>query len=109
MILVFLLSYNIKAQSFLSQEIAIVEFNSNWNQSNHLDGLDKLKNCKTYNVSICDNPNYMDEFNIKLPSIIIYNNGNEVKRYKTNILFTFEINYKNLQSDVDSLLLTKFN
>lgn len=109
MILVFLLSYNMKAQSFLSQEIAIVEFNSNWNESNHLDGLDKLKNCKTYNVSICDNPNYMDEFNIKLPSIIIYNNGNEVKRYKTNILFTFEINYKNLQSDVDSLLLTKFN
>ena len=44
-----------------------------------------------------------------MPSIIIYNNGNEVKRYKTNILFTFEINYKNLQSDVDSLLLTKFN
>ena len=109
MILVFLLSYNMKAQSFLSQEIAIVEFNSNWNKSNHLDGLDKLKNCKTYNVSICDNPNYMDEFDIKLPSIIIYNNGNEVKRYKTNILFTFEINYKNLQSDVDSLLLTKFN
>ena len=109
MICVFLLSTISKAQSFLKQEIAIVEYNTSWNQSNHIKGLDKLKNCKTYNISLCNDPHYMEKYNIKTPTIILYNNGNEIKRYITNILFTFDVNYKNLQSDVDSILLTKFN
>ena len=60
-------------------------------------------------MSICDNPSYKDKFNIKIPTIVLYHNGKEVKRYKTNILFTFDIKYKNLQNDIDSILLTKFN
>ena len=90
-IIVFLLSVNLSAQSFLNTEISIVEFNSNWNKSNHFTGLDKIKNCKIYTVSICDNPSYKDKFNIKIPTIVLYHNGKEVKRYKTNILFTFDI------------------
>ena len=108
-LIVGLLFGNLNAQTFLKSEIAIVEFNSNWNKNNHFKGLDKVKNCNTFSVSLCDNVNYMDRFNIKSPTIIIYNNGNEVKRYKTNILFTFDITYKKLQLDVDSMLLTKFN
>ena len=108
-VLVFLLGSKLSAQSFTKNELAIVEFNSNWNHKNHLKGLDKLKNCNTYNISLCDNPSYMDKYDIKLPTIIIYSNGNEIKRYKANILFTFDVNYKDLQLDVDSMLLTKFN
>ena len=107
MVLIFMAS-TVKGQSFLKQEISIVEFNSNWNKSNHF-GVDGVKNCKTFSVSICDNPNYMDRFNIITPSIVVYHNGEEVKRYQSNILFTFDITHKNLQQDVDSLLLTKFN
>ena len=51
----------------------------------------------------------MEKYNIKTPTIILFNNGEEVKRYLTNILFTFDVNYKNLQADVDSILLLKFN
>ena len=107
MIAVFMLS-SLQAQSFLKPEISIVEFNSNWNKANHF-GLDGIKNCKIFDVSICDNPKYMDKFNITTPSIVIYHNGLEVKRYQSNILFTFDVTHKNLQQDVDSLLLTKFN
>ena len=106
---IFLLSYNTKAQSFLKQEISIVEYNTNWNKNNHIKGLEKLKNCKTYNISLCNDPHYMEKYNIKTPTIILFNNGEEVKRYLTNILFTFDVNYKNLQADVDSILLLKFN
>ena len=108
MVLVFMLSFVGTAQTFLKSEISIVEFNSNWNKSNHF-GLDDVQNCKTFNVSICDNPKYMDKFKIMTPTIVLYHNGKEVKRYESNILFTFEITNKNLQQDVDSLLLTKFN
>ena len=108
-LMVGLLFGSLNAQTFLKTEIAIVEYNSNWNIKNHLEGLEKVKNCNTYSVSICDNPKYMDIFNIKSPTIVIYNNGDEIKRYKTNILFTFDITYKQLQLDIDSMLLTKFN
>ena len=108
-LMVGLLFGSLNAQTFLKTEIAIVEYNSNWNIKNHLEGLEKVKNCNTYSVSICDNPKYMDRFNIKSPTIVIYNNGDEIKRYKTNILFTFDITYKQLQLDIDSMLLTKFN
>ena len=100
---------HLNAQSFIKNELSIVEFNSSWNEKNHIKGLSKLKNCNTYRVSLCDNPNYMDKFKIKLPTIVIYNNGIEIKRYKANILFTFDVTYKDLQLDVDSMLLTKFN
>ena len=51
----------------------------------------------------------MDRFNIKQPTIIVYNNGNEIKRFKSTIMLDFDINYKNLQQEIDKILLTKFN
>ena len=109
MVVTFLLSTSLKGQSFLKEEIALVEFNTSWNSDNHFKGLDKLDNCKCYSISLCDNPKYMDKFSISMPTIVVYHNGDEVKRYIANILFSFDVTYKNLQLDVDSLLLNKFN
>ncbi len=109
MILVFLLSSKLSAQSFLKQEIAVVEFNTSWNEDNFLDDIDKLKNCKYYIIVLCDHKEYMDKFDIKLPTVVVFNNGEEIKRYKSNIMLEFDITYKELQKEVDVLLLNKFN
>ena len=109
MLLVFLFATIAPAQNFLKTEIAVVEFNTSWNESNFIKGLDKLKNCKYYTIILCDNIEYMDEYNIKQPTIIVFNNGDEVKRYKSTIMLDFEITYKELQKQVDQLLLNKFN
>ena len=109
MIFMLLMALKGNAQSFIKQEISIVEFNTSWNIDNHFKGFHELKNCKTYSISLCENPNYKEKFNIKYPAIVVYNNGNEIKRYNTNIVLGFDVTYKNLQSDVDSLLLSKFN
>jgi hypothetical protein len=109
MLLVFLFAATAPAQNFLKTEIAVVEFNTSWNESNFIKGLDKLKNCKYYTIILCDNIEYMDEYNIKQPTIIVFNNGDEVKRYKSTIMLDFEISYKELQKQIDQLLLNKFN
>tara|TARA_R100000655_G_scaffold31221_1_gene62668 strand:- start:6784 stop:7164 length:381 start_codon:yes stop_codon:yes gene_type:complete len=109
MLLVFLFATLSPAQNFIKDEIAIVEFNTSWNQDNFIKNLDKLKNCKYYTIILCDNAEYMDKYNIKQPTIIVYNNGEEIKRYKSTIMLDFDINYKDLQKDVDVLLLNKFN
>ena len=51
----------------------------------------------------------MKKFDLKQPTIIVFNNGEEVKRYISTIMLDFKVSYKDLQEDVDSLLLTKFN
>ena len=108
-LLIFLFATIAPAQNFLKTEISVVEFNTSWNESNFIKGLDKLKNCKYYTIILCDNIEYMDEYNIKQPTIIVFNNGDEVKRYKSTIMLDFEITYKELQKQVDQLLLNKFN
>ncbi len=109
MIVIFLLSSNLKGQSFLKQEISVVEFNTSWNESNFIQGLNNLKNCNPYTIILCDYIDYMDKFNIKQPTIIIFNNGDEIKRFESTIMLDFDINYKGLQKEVDKLLLNKFN
>ena len=110
-IIFFLLIVNTFAysQSFLDHEISVVEYNTDWNKSNHFNDLDNLKNCKTFTISLCENPNYMERFEIKQPTIVIYNNGNELKRFTSNIMLTFEIKIKHLQKEVDQILFNKFN
>lgn len=108
-LLIFLLTGIAKGQSFLKNEISIVEFNTSWNENNHFNGFEKLKNCQTEKVSLCDNPHFIDKYNIIQPSIIVFHNGSEVQRFKSNIMMEFVINHKPLQSVVDSLILLKFN
>jgi len=109
MILVFLFAYTSSAQNFLQDEIAVVEFNTSWNEDNFIEDLDKLKNCKYYTIILCDYVEYMDRYDIKQPTIIVYNNGKEIKRFKSTIMLDFDITYKKLQKEVDVLLLNKFN
>lgn len=109
MLLVFLFATIAPAQEFIEDEIAIVEFNTSWNESNFIKDLDKLKNCKYYIIILCDNVEYMDRYDIKQPTIVVYNNGEEVKRYKSTIMLDFDITYKELQKQIDKILLDKFN
>tara|TARA_R100001443_G_scaffold113463_1_gene128212 strand:- start:6823 stop:7203 length:381 start_codon:yes stop_codon:yes gene_type:complete len=109
MLLVFLFATIAPAQNFIQDEIAIVEFNTSWNESNFIKGLDKLKNCKYYTIILCNNVEYMDKYEIKQPSIIVFNNGDEIKRYKSTIMLDFKVTYKELQKQIDQLLLNKFN
>lgn len=109
MLSVFLFATIAPAQEFLKDDISIVEFNTSWNESNSLKNLNKLKNCKYYSIILCNNIDYMDDYNIKQPTIIVYNNGEEVNRYISNILFTYDINYKDIQFEIDNILLNKFN
>ena len=109
MIVIFFLSTSLKAQDFVKDEISVVEFNPSWNKKNTFKDLRELNNCCIYNINLCDNISYMKLFNIPIPSIIIFVNGEEAKRYRVNILLRFECSLKNIQEDVDSLLIARFN
>tara|TARA_E500000305_G_scaffold5835_1_gene4711 strand:+ start:4585 stop:4932 length:348 start_codon:yes stop_codon:yes gene_type:complete len=108
-ILLLLISGICYSQDFLKTGINLVEFNTGWNKENHCEYLKEIKDCKIYEVTLCDYPQYMEELDIKVPAIVLYNEGKEIIRFEANILFEFDCTKKEIQKEVDKLILSKFN
>jgi len=62
-----------------------------------------------YRICIEENPDLAESYKIKvLPTIIVFNKTEEIKRYKGNLLFKLDVEKKEIQSVVDSLIISKF-
>lgn len=59
-----------------------IQFNSEWNKANELKWVETPK-CKYYRVDLDKEPSYKEKLGIKsLPTLIVYKNGKEIKRYE---------------------------
>jgi len=116
---IILLGGNLKSQEFLNtdnfnnktiKDIVAVEFWVEWNSSNEFSDLSKLNDCAFYRVDIAKYPNLQKEFNVtSIPTIIIFESGEETERFQANIMFQLEANKKQIQSRIDNIMLAKFN
>jgi thioredoxin-like negative regulator of GroEL len=89
--------------------VNVVEYWAGWNQSNQFNDLEKLKECDVYRVDIGTHMDLQSKNKIKaIPTVVIYNNGVEVKRFEPNVMFTLEVGKKEIQASVDSVVLSKF-
>ena len=94
----------------IAKDIVVVEFWAAWNAANQFNELPKLKDCKVYRVDITSYMDLQIDYNVEaIPTIIIFDNGEEKERFKPNIMFQLEANKKTIQHSVDTLLLNKFN
>ncbi|QDP58978.1 MAG: hypothetical protein GOVbin1678_20 [Prokaryotic dsDNA virus sp.] len=92
-----------------SNETLVIEFWADWNDSNKCQFLGNLKDCRVYRISIEDYPDLAESYKIKvLPTIIIFNKQEEVKRFKGNLMFQLEVEKKEVQAVVDSIIISKF-
>lgn len=90
-------------------QVNVIQFNSNWNEENTFD-TSQLKDCNTAYVSICENPKIQKEMKIvSVPTIIIFDNGEEIERFEGGIMMEITIKPKEIQKEIDKLLLAKFN
>ena len=105
-ILVFLFG-TVKSQNICKSEVCVVEFNAGWNKANSVDWLSKLKDCSVKRINI-DEGNWQKKYNIVVvPTIIIFN-GEEVKRYQADLSFTMSATRKEVQDEVDELIMSDF-
>jgi hypothetical protein len=108
------------AQSFINEkdfdnyikknDVFVIEFWAEWNKDNQCNFLNDLKDCNANRVCIISNEKLKDRFQIDvLPTLLIIYNQKEVCRFKGNLLFQLTTKKSEVQTKIDSIIISKFN
>ena len=106
-VLLVLFTNNIFAQ------IQVSQFNAAWNKANEVEwchtekkGLD---DCKVKYIDIGKNPELQKKYEVVVvPTIIIFNNGEEVKRFQADLSFKMVATREEVQEEIDEQLMSDF-
>lgn len=91
-----------------SQGIVIVEFWAEFNESNQVN-LKKLYDCKKYRVDMSLDPSLMITHKVTaVPTVVLYHNGKEVKRFLPTIMMKLERSIGDIQKEINLLVDDKF-
>ncbi len=98
-----------KAQTYnCDEDICVVEFNASWNEANNVAWLHKLSDVGTKRIMI-DKGDWQKKFSIVVtPTIIIFVNGKESKRYQANIMMEMEAKQSEVQDKIDEIIMEEF-
>jgi len=108
-LLLMILSHSANGQSYTCDEdICVVEFNASWNSANDVAWLNKLSDVGTKRILI-DKGTWQKDFSIVVtPTIIIFVNGKETKRYQANIMMQMEAKQSEVQDKIDEIIMEEF-
>ena len=105
-LILMLVSSTANGQTYTCDEdICVVEFNASWNSANNVDWLNKLSDAGTERILI-DAGTWQKDFSIVVtPTIIIFVNGKESKRYQANIMMEMEATKQEVQDKIDEIIM----
>ena len=89
--------------------MVVVEFNASFNKSNEVAWLSKLSDCETQRVDIAADSRWASEYKIVVvPTLVVFNNNEEAKRFQANIMMTMEATRKEVQDAIDEIIMEAF-
>ena len=91
--------------------LVAVEFYATWNEANKVTAIDEWDSfdAKVYRVNIDTYPKIQADNNVViLPTIIFYDDGEEVHRLQGDMSFTLKTTIKELDEVVEEILSNKF-
>jgi len=92
-----------------AKDIVAVEFWVEWNKSNEFSEFINLSDCEKYRVDIGRFPSLQAQYKVTcIPTVIIFESGEEKERFKANIMFKLEATEKDVQKSIDKIMLAKF-
>ena len=94
-----------------SRGLVVVEFYATWNVANKVVILDTWDtfDAKVYRLNIDTYPKIQATNNVViLPTIIFYDEGEEVKRLQGDMSFSLKVTTKELDKIIDEILMSKF-
>jgi len=90
-------------------QVAVTHYNAGWNNANDVEWLKKLEDCDITKVDIVKKPKQQKKHKIVVvPTIIIFKDGEEVKRFQADISFTMKATRKELQDIINEQLMSDF-
>jgi len=117
LIIFILIGNTLSAQDFLHEDdyekktkqgIVLVEFWAGFNAANEVN-LKKIYDCKKYRVDMSQDPSLMAKHSIMaVPTVVIYHNGKEIKRFLPSLMMKLDAEIKDIQKVIDELVGDKF-
>jgi len=93
----------------LGSDLTIVHFNAGWNSANDVEWVSSLNDAKLKSCDIATDTKAQNKYEIVVvPTIIIFYEGEEVKRYQADISFTMKVTKDEVQEAIDEILMDSF-
>ncbi len=90
-------------------QIVVTEFNAEWNAVNGVEWLNKLSDCDIAKVDIMKQAELQKKHKIVIvPTIIIFKDGEEIKRFQADLSFKMLATKKELQEVIDEQIMSDF-
>ena len=90
-------------------QITVTHFNAEWNSANKVEWFDKLDDCELTKVDIVAEPKLQDKHKIVIvPTIVIFKDGEEIKRYQADLSFKLLATRKEIQNFINEQIMSDF-
>ena len=89
-------------------QVKVIHFNAGVNALNDVEWFHKLADCKTESKTIDGNDNQKKYEIAVVPTIIVFDEGEEVKRFQADLSFQMVATKKEVQNYIDELIISKF-
>ena len=100
-----LLAFSLSANA----QIVVTEFNAEWNAANKVEWIDKLSDCDITKVDIGKELKLQQKHKIVIvPTIIIFKDGEEIKRFQADLSFKMLATRKELQEIINEQIMSDF-
>ena len=87
----------------------VTHFNAAWYDPNKVSYIGKLTDCDIVYVDIAKAPKLQSKHEIVVvPTVVIFKDGEEMKRYQADISFSMKATRKEMQNFIDELLMSDF-
>ena len=86
-------------------QVVVTHFNAEWNNPNKAEWVGDLTDCEVTYIDISSSPKLQKKHKVVVvPTIIIFKDGEEMKRYQADVSFKMVATWEELQEDIEELL-----
>tara|TARA_R100001594_G_scaffold5008_2_gene16329 strand:- start:3229 stop:3558 length:330 start_codon:yes stop_codon:yes gene_type:complete len=92
-------------------QIKVIQFNAGWNSANKVKWCTskQLTDCKVSYVDVGEDPKAQKKHSVVVvPTIIIFYNDEEVKRFQADLSFKMVATKEEVQEEIDNQLMSDF-
>ena len=89
-------------------QISAIHFNADWNNANNVEWFEKLSDVNKEQMDV-GKGDCQKKYGIAIvPTIVLFNDGEEVKRFQADLSFKMLATREEIQEYIDELIMSQF-